>query len=307
MGDQPVVPPQAITNPKPQQTAMPRGIETAESDEKKMELKVATAALIVSIIAVLFSQIRPLHELFDKPDLGLAVSPAIESGHTLGHLELSRYLTFSNTGHRAGTVVRTELFIMRLDADGFEKILPAAFVASQPPQFFANPGSVRVPWHPVTIAADGDSPSYVTYSQPWPQSDKSASGALLNQAFSELNKVNGDKGLAGGGQITDETFKALESFVDKSLAGFGTGEFGVLTYFWGKESAEPKIDKCDVINISDSEMNGLHDSIINKYRTGQGLVYPYGGPIPTILSNTRACDDNTLNKMKARLDAHKPL
>ena len=270
----------------------------SESRMKHVELRLAMGALGVSIVALLLSQVRPLHELLEQPELRLAVAPNIEVGNMLGHIEFTRYVTLSNTGRKAGTALRTQMFVARLDAGAFDKVFPAGFVSVQPPQFFNNPGSIRVPWHPVTIAVDSDWTSYVSYTQQWSAEESAAAGVLVKKAGAELPPAP-----QSGAHISEETFTALSHFVDAHLDGFGVGRYGVLTYFWDSGSTAPKIDKCDVIDVSDVNMQTFRDNV-ERYRTGLGLVYP-NGPIPIFVVNTRDCDAQTTEELKKRFDVRK--
>jgi hypothetical protein len=270
---------------------------------KKVEIKVSIGALVVSAIAVFLSQIPPLHELLEKPELRFAVTPNVEIGHTLGHVTFTRYVTLSNTGKKAGTVVRTQMFVARLGSGDFQTVYPAASVSLQAPQFFANAGSVAVPWHPITIAANQDWSSYVSYTQPWTVDEERASGALVQEAAHELPQ-SAQEALQSHAQISVDTFTKLNQLVNHNLLGFGTGRYGILTYFWDAKSPTAKIDKCDIIEVSDLHMQTLQDNV-SRYRSGFGLVYSNGGPIPTSLVDAIDCDSQTALRLKARFAAGK--
>jgi len=49
-----------------------------EAHVKQTELKISMAALCVSTIATLVSQVRPLHEFFETPDPRLSVASNLE-------------------------------------------------------------------------------------------------------------------------------------------------------------------------------------------------------------------------------------
>jgi|ERR1035437_950161 hypothetical protein len=276
----------------------------ADAHVKRTELKISLGALVVSIIAIVVSQVRPLHEYFEKPELRLAVAPYIEVGTWQGHVEFRRYITLSNTGRKAWTALRTQMFVARLDGGGFAKVFPGATVSSQAPQFFANAGSISMPWHPVTIATDGDSTMYVTYTQPWSADEVSALTAVRNKVSAQL-----PSSLQTGGATTptidDPTFTELSRVVTANLSGFGVGRYGALTYFWDIDSSAPKIDKCDVIDVSDLNMQLFRDDL-GRYRKGIGIVYPYNGPIPVFAVNTQDCDGHTSDDLKRSLSERKP-
>jgi hypothetical protein len=267
------------------------------TSDKKLERRLSIAALAVSVVAVVLSQFRPLHELLEKPDLRLELSPNIELGAILGHVELTRYATITNRGQKAGTVLRSEMFVSRLNG-GFDKIYPVSTVSLQRPQFFASVAAVPAPWHPLTVLPDGDWSSYVSYSQPWSTEETSAGRTILNKAASELPPAPTQTNL-----ISDATFSELSHFIEGNMAGFGTGSYGVLTFLWEGPSAKPSITKCELMDVLDLHMKTFTDNL-QRARNGVGLIFPNGGPIPTAVVNTKDCDARTAQTLGERFGTH---
>jgi hypothetical protein len=62
----------------------------------------------------------------------------------------------------------------------------------------------------------------------------------------------------------------------------------------------PRIDKCEVIEVSDMNMQVFRDDL-ERYRKGIGIIYSYGGPIPYFSVSTGVCDGQVQTDLRKRL------
>jgi hypothetical protein len=109
--------------------------------------RIAIGALLISLVALVTAQFRPLHEYFDNAKLVVNVSPEGWVRHDWGSVSFMDEIQVRNDGFKRGTLTKVEILIESMADPTWRRLVSAkSFISA----FASRPGELRglVPWEP---------------------------------------------------------------------------------------------------------------------------------------------------------------
>jgi hypothetical protein len=244
---------------------------------KSKEFKISIVALMISLAAILLSQLHPLYTYLDRPKLAAGVS-AVQVFHTFGNLTLYAYLQLRNEGRATGTFTRVEAMVESVADSSFRRHLPVQTYMPVPTTLSVGQIPVQVPWAAVTLLPDA-SWNYYALLYAIPSKDQQARGSeLLQEARAQIQaQWTLNPNFQGPRNVDDALFTKATEFTKENLSGFSAGEYYLFVLFYDEATSEPRIVKCYSFSVFEPDMKTF-SLITEQFRTlTQGVQgFPVG-------------------------------
>lgn len=235
-------------------------------------------ALVVSIVAVLLSQFKPLYTYLEKPEIDAFIGRNAAIYENWGHVQANFYIQLVNKGNAAGIVRKVEFFLNH-KSSGLQKLLKGQSYYLQPGAIGSNETVSQIPFSNISIEPKGVWSSFVNSFPDYPKSQEKKVAELTLRVEQDLNL----KIIPSGRPVTinEGLFDEIVSFTRSNANGFVQGEYTLLALVWIDQEKSPSLKKGFSFSIYESDIAKLRAKE-REMRFGGGIIYP----IPNVKQHT---------------------
>jgi hypothetical protein len=219
-------------------------------------------ALIISFLAIVLSQFRPIYNIFDKPVIKTKYASNIKINHYYGFLNISEYVNFQNTGKTSGNIEKMYLFMRKKDDPSFSQILEGKYF------IFAalNPFSKDYLYPLIDInIRDNEILDYnIQFSGTIPRKNYELIEEIRQLTYEQINVA--DKEGKFNSQISDKLFNIISDLTERNLSIFTLGEYYIL-FVCVQKNPLPEIISAYSFTLYEYDITRLKQ-ITNEYKNG---------------------------------------
>lgn len=220
-------------------------------------------AVVVSVLALVLSQLPPLHTYFSKPGIAISLPSRPVISHRFGHLYAYCFVQAFNQGNAAGRIQNMRLYITKKDSGGTKQVLTATSIRD-----YSNARErirpLDLPLGEVTVQPGQNWQAEVIFTPAMSTKDEEEVARFEDEIFSQIR-------LSGKPNIIDrDLYKEISEYSRAHLTSVTTGEYYLLLV---ATEAGPRKDHLLLYSFSiyDFDLREL-GRITEKYRVGYGVT-----------------------------------
>lgn len=230
----------------------------------------ALAPIVISIVAVVLSQMKPLYTYFEKPNLDLVVGRNMTLFETWGNLTANLFVQLVNKGGAGGVVERMDIFIKSKDT-GYAHVMPAQTYYLQPEAISRNEIVAQIPFSNITVPSDTIWSGFIASFSSWSRTQSATISEITKKTQIEINS----KYVPNGPAVTIGTdlMSRIRDFTRGNLGRFDIGEYQLLVLAWSQGSNTPTLRKAFNFSVFESDVARLFVKE-EGYPYGSGILFP---------------------------------
>ena len=228
------------------------------------EKKISAGSMMIALIALMLSQLKPIYQYFESPNFELELAPYIQVGQNLGNTILMPFLQLKNSGSELGYVRNVEFFLENIDNSSLVKKIPAQ-------QYYLTPSSVsidqvpsRLPFGDLSIAEGESWEAYVEIFEQLSPDTLQEFTAIRAAVAREVTAEDGSV-------ISDELYERIRSFVSSNMSWFKEGRYRILVLLWEDDQKDPIIKQGYKFAVKEEDID-LLNSVTERFRYGEFIV-----------------------------------
>ena len=226
--------------------------------------------ILISLCAVVLSQIKPLYVYFENPKVDILVGKNINFYEGWGNIGANLFIQLVNTGDASGTVEKIDVFASANDSD-YAHILKAQSYYLQPESVGKNDIISQIPFSYVTVNGNSVWTGFVNSYADFSKSKQKKIQDFTQSVDEDLNSKWIKNGPAP--TIEEELLSEILNFTRDNLKDIEIGEYQLLIMAWMQGDSVPSIRKAYSYSIYDTDKARLSRKE-KEYPYGGGIIYP---------------------------------
>ncbi len=232
--------------------------------------KFVLTPIMISIFAIILSQMKPIYTYFEKPKLDILVGKSMMVYETWGNLSSNLFVQLVNRGGAGGLVEKVSIFIKSRDSD-YSHILNGQTYFLQPEAVGQNDIVSQIPFSYVTVDSGSIWTGYISTFADVSKSQQAKIQDIIQRTSEDISS----KFVQGGPVVTIEPalMEEIRSFTRGNLRGFGIGEHQLLVMGWAQGDQTPSLMKAYSFSVYENDTSRLRAKE-EGYPYGSGITFP---------------------------------
>ena len=268
------------------------------------------APIVVATLALGLSQLRPLHEFFERPVIGINYGNSVGVDHVWGSVVLSTAVYLRNEGRAKGYLNNLKIYLEKSDTPNQYWSRSAGFVDFVASVSWDRGGRNRARFHRVPITAGSDVTLWVHYLSR-KELDHEGRIRRIREFQDRINNIETriiappserlKYGMFPIYQLPRNLLEEVTRFIEPGLSGLTPGEYNlfIAAWFGDEESApegNPPMTTCITFALSDLHLSNFSTF---PYYTEREPYNPSRGVIEVPI--TGKCSLEVAQKLKSKI------
>ena len=267
--------------------------------------KIRIITLVLSILAIVLSQIRPIYQFFEDPEIETTVNiEDLRVRHYFGHLVFEQLLQVKNTGKADGIVSQIDYYIEKVHREGEvnrDKKFRNTYKVQT--QRYGENFSSTYPILDISLNYGSLFDSPVIVYETLEQSQQDECRDLWNKIYSSIEKQeNEDEDEENYPYAISDTLEnKVVKLIDNNLNGFTYGDYKLLVVAYDKHKQPITPTKYYTFKVLPGDIDKLK-KITNDYKFGRnGIYYPTKGEFGFSTKLTVYTDKSEIEQLMTNL------